>query len=260
MPEPSIERWRRRWHPWTPNAGRIEQRDEYLRLALDDATASAYSDAQLDDYGGPPGQLVWRPPLTLTVRARLGAAGAGIRGTAGFGLWNDPGGSRRKRLALPRAIWFFYASPPSNIALDSLVPGAGWKAMTFDAARLRLLLLAPLAPLALLLMQVGWLRRALWPIGQWALGVREALVPGDHSQWHTYQIEWLADRARFSVDDVVLLDTPLSPRGPLGLVLWIDNQYAIVTPRGQLGGGILATPGAQWLDVMELTVSAGSGS
>ncbi len=256
MHESILERWRRRWHTWTPNAGRIEQHDEYLRLALDDTTASAYSDAQLDDYGAT-GQLDWRPPLTLTVRARLGGTGARVRGTAGFGLWNDPGGSRRKRLALPRAIWFFYASPPSNIALDSLVPGYGWKAMTFDAARLRLALLAPFAPLALLLMQVRWLRQALWPIGQWALGVREALVPGDASQWHTYRIEWLPGRARFSVDDVLLLDTPLAPRGPLGLVLWIDNQYAIVTPRGQLGGGLLAAPGTQWLDLMEVTVSVG---
>lgn len=255
MTEPGIERWQQQWYVWQPNAGGIEVTPAFVRLVLNHASATTYSDAQLDDYTGDAG-LRWRPPVALTVRARIGSTSGAVHGTAGFGFWNDPGGSRRKRIALPQAIWFFYASPPSNIHLDSLVPGYGWKAMTIDAARLRLLALAPLAPLALGLMQVRWLQRALWPIGQWALGAREALVPGDASQWHTYRIEWRDDHARFCVDDVVLLDTPLTPHGPLGLVLWIDNQYAIVTPRGQLGGGLLDAPEAQWLDLMDVKIES----
>jgi len=244
------------WLPWTPNRGAVAANADFVRLSTVDAPATAYSDGQLDDYGAT--GLRWSPPLTLTVRARLGAThGGGIHGTAGFGLWNDPGGARLKRLALPRAVWFFYASPPSNLALDSMVPGVGWLAMTFDASQLRTLVLLPFAPLGLLLMQGAWLRRALWPIAQWALGVRQMPLRVEPSAWHTYRIEWQTRRVAFWVDDELVLETPLSPRGPLGLVLWIDNQYAVVTPRGLVRGGLLAAPGEQWLDVAELEVRAG---
>ncbi|HYF62243.1 MAG TPA: hypothetical protein VD886_05470 [Herpetosiphonaceae bacterium] len=245
-------RWGLDWAVWAPGAGRIEEHDEYLRLATADASGAAYSDAQLDDYAGT--GLRWRPPMTMEFRARLGAAAGLPRGTAGFGLWNDPGGSRTRRLALPRALWFFYASPPSNLALDGLAPGAGWLAMTIDASRRPLLALLPLTPLALALMQHPWLRRALWPIGQWALGARQVALRINPGDWHAYRIEWQSRRARFWVDGALVLDTPFAPRGPLGLVLWIDNQYAVVTPRGALRGGLLAAPGEQWLDIAELEI------
>lgn len=247
-----LERWGLDWAVWAPGAGRIAERAEGLRLSTVDAERSAYSDAQLDDYAS--GGLRWRPPLSMAFRARLGAASGLPQGTAGFGLWNDPGGSRTRRLALPRAIWFFYASPPSDLALDGLAPGSGWLAMTIDASRRPLLALLPLAPLALALMQHRWLRRALWPIGQWALGARQVPLRVDLAGWHDYRIEWLPRRARFWVDGALVLDTPFSPRGPLGMVLWIDNQYAVVTPRGVLRGGLLDAPGEQWLDIAELEV------
>ena len=252
----TLSRWEMNWLSWTPNCGAVADNADYIRLSTLDATATAYSDGQLDDYGAT--GLRWSPPLTLTVRARLGGShGGGIHGTAGFGLWNDPGGARLKRLALPRAVWFFYASPPSNLALDSLVPGVGWLAMTFDASQLRTLALLPFAPLGLLLMQGAWLRRALWPIAQWALGVRQMPLQVDPSAWHTYRIEWQPRRVAFWVDDALVLETPLSPRGPLGLVLWIDNQYAIVTPRGVVRGGLLDASGEQWLDIADLHVTSG---
>ena len=247
-----LQQWGREWAVWATGAGRVERRAEYLRLTTVEASGSAYSDAQLDDYAT--GGLRWRPPLTMSFTARLGASAGQPVGTAGFGLWNDPGGSRMRRPALPRALWFFYASPPSNLALDGLAPGAGWLAMTLDASRRPLLALLPLAPLALALMQHPWLRRALWPIGQWALGARQVPLRVDPAGWHTYRIEWLARRARFWVDGRLALDTPFAPRGPLGLVLWIDNQYAVVTPRGVLRGGLLAAPGEQWLDIADLEI------
>ncbi len=39
-----------------------------------------------------------------------------------------------------------------------------------------------------------------------------------------------------------MLDTDRSPHGPLGFIAWIDNQYAIVTPQGRLGWGIVPNP------------------
>ena len=48
-----------------------------------------------------------------------------LRGTAGFGFWNYPFSVRGDPLMLPEAVWFFYASPPSNMALIPGVPGWG---------------------------------------------------------------------------------------------------------------------------------------
>src|SRR5438046_3623270 len=70
-----------------------------------------------------------------------------LRGTAGFGFWNYPFSVRGDILMLPEAIWFFYASPPSNMALVQGVPGWGWKAQVVHS--MRPAALAPTLPLAL---------------------------------------------------------------------------------------------------------------
>ena len=66
---------------------------------------------------------------------------------------------------------------------------------------------------------------------------------------HTYTIAWGAEQTRFLVDGAEVLQTPRSPAGPLGLVIWLDNQYAVVTPQGRFRGGLLTTEAEQWLDV-----------
>jgi hypothetical protein len=172
-----------------------------------------------------------------------------LRGTAGFGFWNDPFLMTGARMpSLPRAIWFFFASAPSNMKLDMATPGRGWKAAVIDVLRPAPLLLAPLALPAVLLMNLGPLYRALWPSIQRALGVREATVKVDITEWHTYVIEWGRERSRFSVDGAAVLNAP-SPRGPLGFVVWLDNQYMVATPWGRLRWGLLDVPSQQWMEV-----------
>jgi hypothetical protein len=56
------------------------------------------------------------------------------------------------------------------------------------------------------------------------------------------------------VDGDLLLQTPHSPRGPLGFVCWLDNQYMVATPRGRFAAGVLSTAGEQWLEVAELDI------
>jgi hypothetical protein len=160
----------------------------------------------------------------------------------------------RRLPTLPRALWFFYASPPSNMKLDQRTSGYGWKAATIDALRPLFFLLLPAAPLAIALMNVHPLYRALWPLGQRAIGVSEAPVTTEMTGWHVYVIEWGVKSARFYVDDELLLDSATSPRGPLGFVMWLDNQYAIVTPWGRFGHGLLDTPGRQWMQIHHLTI------
>ncbi len=183
-------------------------------------------------------------------RASRAAGDTGLRGTAGFGFWNDPFLMTGSRVPTPpRAIWFFYASPPSDIALDSGTPGFGWKAATIDALRPNAALLALTAPLAIPLMNIRVVYRAFWPVAQRILSISEAEVPAEMTGWHTYAIEWGVSEAGFLVDGKMLLNCRTPPRGPLGLVIWQDNQYLVATPWGRLRYGLLATPGEQWLEV-----------
>src|SRR5215831_8092466 len=118
-----------RWIRTRPGGGALDVAGSALHLALPGTRAGSYSDAQIDDYTGlPRSRYPWRPPLRLEVRARASHPVADLRGTAGFGFWNAPvtaaGGAPR----LPESVWFFAASPPSNMALVPESPAWGWKA------------------------------------------------------------------------------------------------------------------------------------
>jgi hypothetical protein len=260
------------WRRMERGNATLKPGDGTLRFCLGDATAARYSNAQIDDYQGLPRRdFSWQPPLRLMVHARFShvpaaaegtpSAGKALVGTAGFGFWNDPFLMTEPRLpALPRAIWFFYASPPSNMKLDLHVPGFGWKAATIDAQRPAGLWLAPLAGPAILLMNVRPLYQILWPPIQRRINVAEALLEVDARNWHTYELEWGMERARFRLAPQgealrQVLEAP-SPRGPLGFVMWMDNQYLVATPWGRLRWGTLGAPVQQWMEVDRLAIEA----
>jgi hypothetical protein len=245
-----------RWRRYILGNAALEETGAALRFVTNDTTPQQYSDAQLDDYGVRPGQrLIRRPPLRLTVRAHFSLPAEELRGTAGFGFWNYPFIISERRLPrLPRAIWFFYASPPANMRLDLHTPGYGWKAATIDTQCPAALALLPIAPLAVLLMQAVPLYRGFWPLIQHTVGIRETIVPATMTEWHTYEIEWGEQQSSFRVDGRAVLEHAPSPGGPLSFVMWLDNQYLIVTPQGRLGWGLLAAPGRQWMEVERCTI------
>lgn len=226
------------------------------RFQTGPTTAATYCNAQIDDYQGRPrAALRWRPPLALSLRARFSHPAGTLQGTAGFGFWNDPfmmSGSRTP--ALPRAVWFFYASPPSDMQLAHGVPGFGWKAAVIDAQRPLFYLLAPTAPIGVPLMRWTRAYHALWPLAQAAIGVAEASITTDLCEWHHYRLLWEPHLVRFWVDDALVLVTTRSPRGPLGLVIWLDNQSMVITPQGHLRHGLLTHPHTQSLEIADLTV------
>jgi hypothetical protein len=121
-----------RWKQYVQGSGALEAAGHTLLFINNRTSTRRYTNAQIDDYQGlARGRFRWRPPLRMTVRARFSHSSEKLSGTAGFGFWNDPFMMTGRRMpTLPRVVWFFYASPPSNMKLDLHTPGHGWKAAT----------------------------------------------------------------------------------------------------------------------------------
>ncbi|MBP6016281.1 MAG: hypothetical protein KA586_06140 [Candidatus Promineofilum sp.] len=238
------------WRVLALNGGRVEAGEGYT-FSLP-SIATDYADAQIDDYGQPGGEFTWRPGTALYLRARFSHDAGELQGTAGFGFWNSPyGDPSHRRLALPQAAWFFFASAPNDLPFAPGMPGRGWFAATLDARSPSAISLIPLAPAVLALNQFAGARRRIWPALRRRLGIYAAAIELPMTQWHNYRVEWRAGSVSFAVDGTTLLVTPHAPRGPLGFVCWIDNQYLVLTPRGRWQAGVVSTP-IQWLEIADL--------
>ncbi len=224
-----------------------------------------YIVAQLDDYQGLARQdFRWRPPLTFSLRARM--LNAHVPGTWGFGLWNDPfamgvGGWGLRLPVLPNAAWFFYASPPNYLSFRDDLPAQGFLAAVFRSSQIPtpwLALASPLLGMCLAPLTARLLRRWIAHfVRQDALALDEFpfLTPARLAEWHVYRITWRAEAVEFFVDGQRLLTTSVSPRGPLGLVLWLDNQYAAFRPDGQIAFGALPLASGSRLEAADLMLT-----
>ena len=230
------------------------------RLEIPAGPAGRYRLAQVDDYHLRRRQdFHWSAPIRLSLKAR--ASGREIPGTWGFGLWNDPfsmallgGGGLRRLPCLPNTAWFFYAAPPNYLSLRDDLPTQGFLAATFrgpDWPAWKLALGAPALTLAWIRPVARALRRSLRKIVQ----QEAALLTIDPTEWHTYQIEWQEEVVEFQVDGVSTLRSATPPNGRLGLVLWVDNQYAATPPEGRLRYGTLENKEPAWLEVAELDIT-----
>ncbi len=243
------------WHVTRTGQGEVVPEAGRLRLTDHPTPDGTYTNAQISDYDYATFNLRWSPPLRMAVTAHASAP-AGLRGTAGFGFWNHPLSPGRVRL--PRAIWYFFGSPPGGLNLAYGVPGPGWKAATVDLTRPRALALAPLALPVVLLNQLPPLYRRIWPRLQRILSISEhALDVALLAETHTYSIDWRRQGATFSVDGAVVHEAPISPGGGVGFIAWIDNQYMRVSPRGQFAWGLLPLAQPQSLLLDEVVVEAG---
>jgi hypothetical protein len=253
-----------RWFQTCLGNGKLFSAASVLRMEITSSEVGHYSDAQIDDYGKlRRADFPWRAPLRMEIRARSSHIAADsessvesrdiLRGTAGFGFWNFPFSVRGDFLMLPEAVWFFYASPPSNMSLVPTIPGWGWKAQVIHSMRLDALpATIPMGISAL------WARATdvTQPAQRWLQrlsGAREAIVPVTMTDWHTYVLEWKRDAAGFWVDDQLVLIAPNPPLRPLGFVAWLDNQFAVATPRGILRFGTVAS-GPQWLEMDSIRI------
>ena len=236
------------------------------RLEIPPGLKGRYRLAQLDDYANlPRNSFPWKPPLTVSLRARVSALN--IPGTWGFGLWNDPfslslgfGGGTRRFPALPNAAWFFFASLENYLSFRDDKPAQGFFAQTFRSPHIPTPLLA-FGGLGLPLLAWPWLARRLRRLlsriiqeDSQTFQDFKNLEGLDVTEWHAYTLKWELDRVTFGMDDQIF-ETVTSPNGPLGLVLWIDNQFAAFPPDGRLAYGTLANPTSGWMEIQDLSVS-----
>jgi len=264
----------------------ISRESSHYLLTIPSGKADKYRLAQLDDYTNiSRGRFLLRSPLSLSLSAR--ASSDSIPGTWGFGLWNDPfglslgfGGNPFQFPALPNAVWFFGASKENYLSFrDSgrgdpalTMPASGFIAQSFRSPRFHpMLILAGLAlPFSrkitrrLLGRVIEEDRVQLWSQGarsrdfqQQAVGLQSV----DPTQWHRYRLDWretsspLGKRVSFEVDDALMFESQVSPNPPLGLVIWIDNQYAAFTPEGKIGFGVLENPEPAWLEIKDIDLA-----
>jgi hypothetical protein len=244
----------------TSRGGVVTQTDSMVwRLSVPPGERSQYRLAQMDDYGRTRRRdFPWQPGLTLNLEARVGASS--VPGTWGFGLWNDPfalslgfGGGTRRLPALPNAAWFFYAAPPNHLAFRDDIPAQGFLAQVFRSP----LIPSPLLGLGMAGVPVllwPWMARKLRPFISRIIQGDSCALPVDVTDWHVYTLEWCSERVVFQVDGEMLCETHLSPRGPLGLVLWIDNQYAAYPPDGRISFGTLPASETHWLEIRSLLI------
>ena len=238
----------------------VEDRGEGAwRLEIPPGPKGRYRLSQVDDYDALPRRsFPWQAPSRLSLQAR--ASSECIPGTWGFGLWNNPfgmailKGAEMLRLpTLPNCAWFFFASPPNYLSLRDDLPGRGGLAATFRSSRLPTplgVLGAPVLPLLLWRPAARGLRRLARKFIQQD-AVELVLSP---LEWHTYALSWRAEEVTFWVDGEIVLVTDQAPHSPLGLVIWVDNQYAALAPDGRVGFGTLANPEPAWIEIKELEV------
>ena len=253
----------------TQNA-KIEKTENGWRLGIQKGDSLSYRDAQLDDYSLlPRHKFPHRPErsrrISLGLRAKTSSSSAA--GTWGFGLWNDPfglslglGGSPFRLPALPNAVWFFSASPQNYLSFrsPSTTPpkggssaqgeevANGFMAQTFRSPKFHPLLFP--AGLAL-----PFSRKTTRKLLSRVIDEDGVALSVDVTQWHGYRLEWSPRRVLFYVDNALAFESPVSPNPPLGVIIWIDNQYAAFTPEGKIAFGVLEG-GEEWLEVEDVVM------
>ncbi len=274
----------------------ISRDSAHYLLSIPLGKADQYRLAQLDDYTQlSRSRFPLQFPLGITLSARTssnsisGTWGFGLWNDP-FGMSLGMGGSPFRLPALPNAVWFFGASKENYLSFKNsraersnestsrradeaqatytsrasstgfaksaqpsaqreIIAANGFLAQSFRAPRFHpSLMLAGLAfPFSRKMT-----RRLLGKIID-EDGIRLSV---EVTQWHRYKLDWRESGVSFEVDDTLVFESQVSPNPPLGLVIWIDNQFAAFTPEGKIGFGVLENPEPAWLEVKDVSVNA----
>jgi hypothetical protein len=230
------------------------------RLTIPAGLAGQYRIAQQDDYSRLPRRdFLHRPPVSLSLQARV--SNNHLPGTWGFGFWNDPFamGLGVKGLglhlpALPQAVWFFYGSTRNDLSFQSNTAANGLAASVFSSANIPTILL-PLVLPGMLFLPIKPASRLIRRLASKFIHDSFRPIVIDPMDWHSYQVDWQPESVQFKVDEETIFSSPYSPKPPLGLVIWIDNQFAAFSTDGSVHFGTEPNPETAWLEIRNLVLS-----
>ncbi len=232
----------------------VESTNNGWRLGIQKGDSLSYRDAQLDDYSQLPRHKFPHRTLSLSLRAK--ASSSSIAGTWGFGLWNDPfglslgfGGNPFRLPMLPNAVWFFYGSQENYLSFTDNKPAQGFLAQTFKSKG------GVTPPLLAAGLTLPFSRKTSRKLLSRVIDEDSSAISVDVTQWHRYRLEWSRRSVVWYVDDARVFESPVSPNAsrPLGVIIWIDNQYAAFTPEGKIAFGVLEG-GDEWLEIEDLEI------
>jgi len=240
------------WVRFAVGRGEIERAPEMVLFSLEGAGAGELSDAEINDHRHHAREnFPWTPPLSMEVRARFSHPAGELLGTAGFGFWNAPYDWEGGIGVPPNWVWFFYASPPSDVSLTPGQPGNGWKAAMLNGGKG----MGPLMGLVDLVTRMPLTSRVFLGLAYRTLSMGDRLLDTDMTGWHTYSLQWRREAALFQVDGREVYRVAKPPTLPLGFVAWMDNNCASMTPAGGLETRLLAVPHRQWLEIDYIEIS-----
>jgi len=231
-----------------------------IRLGIPAGSKGHYRLAQIDDYRVfARRKFIWEAPVELDLVAR--ASSKSLPGTWGFGFWNDPfslvlpGAARALRIpTLPNTAWFFFASQENYLSIRDDLPANGNLAAVFRSASWPgtfSVLAIPLLPSILVRPLARWLRG----VGQKFIQEKSTSLLINPDEPHHYRLKWETSLIRFWVNNELVLESAIVPRGPLGFLAWIDNQYAAYLPDGRIKYGTLVNSEATWIEIQKLQIN-----
>ncbi len=236
----------------TPGAQVTSQPRGY-RLAIPGSQGRRYLLAQLDDYTSLSRKNFPHDSAHFRLQARV--SDEKLSGTWGFGVWNDPfglnlgfTGSATRWPALPNAAWFFHASPHNYLSFQDDKPAQGLLAQSFRS---------PIFDWRLIRVAINlpFRRKEARQLLSSVIAEDSVKINTQVTHWQTYELNWSPNGTRFNLNGQVVLETSISPVAPLGMVIWMDNQFAAFTPQGRLGFGVEDHPVPAWMEIAELEIS-----
>jgi hypothetical protein len=154
---------------------------------------------------------------------------------------------------LPNAAWFFFASPENYLSIRNDHPSSGFLAAAFHSPSTSPLRLVPQLALVPLLFFHPWARRIRAKLSQ-VIDEQSIQLGVDVTQWNYYRLNWRTNKVEFSINSEPVFVSPTSPSGPLGLVIWLDNQYASFKPSGEIKMGVLKSSTPAWMEIEGLEI------
>jgi hypothetical protein len=245
----------------TTAGSKVEQVEPGLwRLSIPSGQNNQYRWAQLDDYSNlPRSRFLWQAPLRMKCSARV--SHADLPGTWGFGFWNDPFNASLKIKgagfhlpALPNTAWFFHASSENHLSLKTNRQACGFLAAIFSSPLIPTLALLPGYIFAPLLF-IPAVARTMMKIAAKVVRDEFSILDVNQTEWNSYRLELFEDRVDFYINDAFIYRTTRAPRGKLGALVWIDNQYAGFSPNGKFQAGLLENSQPAWLEIKDWDIT-----